>query len=174
MRHLAHRNLGFAYCRGDFGVVEAEHFAHHEHGTLVRGQGFQHHEHGHGDRFGQHHIGRGVPVVVVVGHPYRLGQPRPHILLATTAVGAQGIQGLAADNLCQIGFGVGHGVQLHLRPPQIALLQYIIGFRCGTEHFVCDGEQQRAQVGEQRGMIGAGHRYTCALSASARLPPCGQ
>ena len=63
VRHLTHRRRGFADGRGDLVVAEPEHLVQDEDRALVRAQRLQHHQHRHRNRFGQNHIGRGVPSI---------------------------------------------------------------------------------------------------------------
>src|SRR6202044_600716 len=70
-----------------------------------------------------------------------------------------------------------HRRQAHFGPPQVAVLQDVIGFGCRAEDFVGDGEQQRPQQHEAFGVfVGGGHGTVTAseLSRCARLPPLSQ
>src|SRR6202011_5044559 len=62
--------------------------------------------------------------------------------------------------------------QVDLRPPQIAVLQHVIGFGCRAEDFVDDREQQRTQVREPIGVLGT--HPTATDSPAGRFPPRSQ
>ena len=167
VRHLAHRRHGFAHRAGDFVVVEAEHLAQHEHRPLVGGERLEQHEHRHRHRLGEHHIGRRVALV----EQQRLGQPRADVVLATAGAGPQRVERLTGHQLRQIRLGVPHRREVHLGPPQIAVLQHVVGFGCRAEDFVDDREQQRPQMGEPLGVfVGGGHGSvtTCGATPAAR------
>lgn len=148
--HLTGGRHRAVHRRRDLGVVEPEHLAQHEHRALVGAERFEDHHHRHRHRLGQQHIGGRV----VVGEQQRLGQPRPHVVLAAAGPGAQCVERLAGDQLRQIGLGVAHRRQVHLGPPQVAVLQHIIGFGCRAEDLVGDGEQQRTQGQKSFGVLG--------------------
>ena len=174
---LADRRRGFADRRGDFVVVEAEHLAQHEHRALVGAQRLEHHQHRHRHRLGQHHVGRRVLLI----EQQRLGQPRPDVFLATTGAGAQRVECLPGDQLREIRLRVADRRQVHLRPPQIAVLQHVVGFCCRAEDFVDDREQQRPQVGEPIGVLAAHPTrdpdsrggVACRPAARSSSPACG-
>ena len=149
VRHLTHRRSGFAYRPGDFVVVEAEHLAQNEHRPLVGCQRLQQHQHGHRNRFRENDVGGRIALV----EQNRLRQPRPDVVLATTGPRPQRVERLARHQLREIGLGVAHRREVHIGPPQIAVLQHIVGFGCRTEDFVDDREQQRPQVGEPLGVF---------------------
>ena len=175
VRHLAHRRYGFAYRSGDFVVVEAEHLTQHEHCPLVRGERLEQHQHRHRHRFGKHHIGRGIAIV----EQQRLGQPRADVVLAATGARPKRIERLAGHQLCKIRLRIPNRREVHVGPPQIAVLQHVVGFGCRAEDLVDDREQQRPQVGEPLGvLVGGGHDSvtTSATNAgcSGRVPPLSQ
>ena len=149
VRHLSHSCRGFADRFGDFVVVEAERLAQHEHRPLVGGERFEKNQHRHRNRFGENDIGGGIAVV----EQQWLRKPRPDVVLATAHTLPQSIERLAGHQLRQIRLGVPHRREVHVRPPQIAVLQHIVGFGCRAEDFVGDREQQRPQMGEPLGMV---------------------
>ena len=150
VRHLTHRRRGFAYRPCDFVVVEAEHLTKDERRPLIGCQRFEQHQHRHRHRLGEHHVGRGVALL----EQQRLGQPRPDVVLAAAGALAQRVERLTGHQLRQIRLGVAHRREVHIRPPQIAVLQHVVGFGCRAEDLVGDREQQRPQVGEPLGVFG--------------------
>ena len=161
VRDLAHGCHGFAYRAGDFVVVEAEHFTQHEHRPLVRSERFEQHQHRHRHRLGEHDIGRGVALV----EQQRLGQPRADVVLATAGARPQRVERLPGNQLRQIRLGVAHRREVDLGPPQIALLQHVVGFRCTAQDLVDDREQQRPQMREPLGVLGSWSRSSVATSS---------
>ena len=118
VRDLAHGRHGFAHRAGDFVVVEAEDLAQDEHRPLVGGERFEQHQHGHRHRLGEHDVGRRVAVV----EQQRFGQPRADVVLATTGARPKRVERLAGHQLREIRLGVPHRREVHLGPPQVAVL----------------------------------------------------
>ena len=142
VRDLAHRVGGFADRACDFVVVEAEHLAQNEHRPLVGTQRLEHHQHRHRHRLGEHDVSGGVALV----EQQWLGQPRPDVVLATPGARPQRVERLPGHQLRQVRLGVAHRREVHLGPAQVAVLQHVVGFRCRTQYFVDDREQQRPQT----------------------------
>ena len=170
VRDLAHRRHGFADRACDFVVVEAEHLAQDEHRPLVGGERLEQHQHRHRHRLGEHDVGRGVALV----EQQWLGQPRADVVLATTGARPQRVERLPGHQLRQIRLGVAHRREVDVGPPQIAVLQHVVGFRCGAQDLVDDREQQRPQMGEPLGVLGRpGHDSVTTSNVGwvGRFPP---
>lgn len=129
---------------GDLVVLDAEHFAQHEHGPLGGGQSVQDEQHRDRDTVGQSDVVRDVGC-----GQQRFGQPRAGVRLTPTPHGAQPGQRLPSDHPQEMGTVVADLRQVHAGPPQPSVVEHVFGVGSRAEHLVRDGEQQ-VPVGDER------------------------
>ena len=150
---LARVALALADHLGDLVVGVGEDLAQQERRALDGREPLEQHEEGERERVGQ--LGLGARVAGALVGEQRLGQPRPDVLLAPHARGAQVVDRQAGGDGREVGLRALDLVGLRAVVAQERLLDDVLGLADAADHAVGDREQQRAQLGMQ---IGFGHR----------------